>query len=92
MSPEPSIASTAPFGVLAALLALATLSLVISFLPLQMAGLVIALGIAGVKAWIVADHFMELREATPGQRLTAAAAPLFVALIVALTMADVLSR
>ena len=76
----------------AALLALLALSLMLAHVP--MGALTVAAGIviALVQAGLVCMLFMELIDARPLIRLAAMAGFIFVAVLFALTLADVLSR
>jgi cytochrome c oxidase subunit 4 len=86
----PSIGRLLAIGV--ALLALAGLSLALSFLPLGGFAVMVALAIAAVKAWLVARHYMELHGAHASVRIVAATALFFVLLLVVLTAADPATR
>lgn len=76
----------------AALLLLAGASLGLAFLPLGRFAVAAALGIAAVKAWLVARHYMELGSAHASVRMVAASALFFVLLLVGLAAADVATR
>jgi cytochrome c oxidase subunit 4 len=76
----------------AALMLLLALTLVLAYVPMGLftpaAGIVIALA----KAGLVIMLFMELAKARPLIRLVATAGIVFLAVLFALTLADVLSR
>lgn len=90
MSEGPSIRLLVGLG--AALLGLAGLSLALSFVPLGRFAVAVALGIAAVKAWLVARHYMELHGSHASVRIVAATALFFVLLLVSLTAADPATR
>jgi cytochrome c oxidase subunit IV len=75
-----------------ALVVLASVSLLLSMLHWPVWGLVIALGIAVVKALLVLFLFMHLVEQRFSNRVTVLAGVMFVALLVGLTAADVATR
>ena len=77
---------------LLALLALAVLSWAVSYLPVGAAGMPLAMVIAALKAGLVALSFMELAERGPTVRIVAATAPLFIVVLLALVLADVVAR
>ncbi|RAI58016.1 cytochrome C oxidase subunit IV family protein [Roseicella frigidaeris] len=79
-------------AVWAALLALLGATLALAYVPLGRFGLVVALGIAAAKALLVVLLFMHLRKPDPLLRLTAFASLVFVAFLLTLTFADVLTR
>jgi len=74
------------------LLALLAATLAGAFMPLGRFNLILALAIAFTKAALVALFFMHLRRPDPLLRLAAGAALLFMAFMVVLTFADVLTR
>jgi cytochrome c oxidase subunit 4 len=74
------------------LIVLATVSLLISFLHWPVWGTVIALGIAVIKALLVAFFFMHLAEQRFTNRATVVVSVLFVSLLVGLMAADVATR
>lgn len=78
--------------VFVALLALAGASWGLAHLSLGGVAVAIALGIATIKATLVALELMELREAPTSLRLVAIAAPTFVLVLVVFALGDVLSR
>ena len=88
--PGPSVGKLVLLGVV--LLALAGLSLWLSFLPLGRFAVVVALGIAAVKASLVASHYKELDTSHPSVRVVAASGLFFVLLLVILAAADVATR
>jgi cytochrome c oxidase subunit IV len=76
----------------AALMALAALSFGLRFAHLGALGMVAALGIAAVKAVLVGLVFMELAFEKPSIRLAFAAGLLMIAVMLALMIADVVTR
>lgn len=79
--------------VTAALMVLAAVSWGVSYLHLPpAAGVAVALGVAAIKVALVALFFMELGQHRGGVRLVAITAPLFVAILLLLTLADVWTR
>lgn len=76
----------------AALLALLGATFALAYASLGRFSLVVALGIAVAKALLVVLLFMQLRKPDPLLRLTAFASLLFVAFMLILTFADVLTR
>ena len=76
----------------AALLLLATLSLLLSFLRWTTGDLIVSLLIAGVKALLVLWFFMHLYEQRFSNRVVVLVSVVFVLLLVTLTVADVSSR
>lgn len=79
-------------GTFIALLALATISLLLSYLHWGRGDLVVSLLIAVIKAGLVLFFFMHLIEQRFANRATVLVSLLFVALLVGLTSADVASR
>jgi cytochrome c oxidase subunit 4 len=75
-----------------ALIVLATVSLLLSFLHWPTGDLAVSLVIAGLKALLVLWFFMHLAEQRFSNRLVVAVSVGFVALLVGLTAADVVSR
>lgn len=78
--------------VLAALLMLLGLSAGSALIPLGPFNMVANLGIAAVKALLVLAFFMRLKSDSPLLRLVAGAGFAWLALLIALSLADVLSR
>jgi cytochrome c oxidase subunit 4 len=76
----------------AALMLLLTLTLVIAYVPMGLVTPAAGILIAFVKAGLVILLFMELAKARPLIRLAAMAGVVFLAVLFALTLADVLSR
>ena len=74
------------------LLALATLSLLLSFLHWTTGDLVVSLVIAAAKALLVLMFFMHLVEQRAANRLTVVVSLGFAALLIGLTAADVATR
>jgi cytochrome c oxidase subunit 4 len=79
-------------GVYGALLALAALSLLLSFTHLGTGDLVISLVIAAAKAVLVLWFFMHLYEQHASNRLVVLVSFLLLAILVTLTALDVASR
>lgn len=79
-------------AVWAALLALLFSSLGLAYVPLGAWNLPVGVGIAFVKAALVAMFFMELRRATALTLLTAATAFLFISVMFAFTLSDLFTR
>jgi cytochrome c oxidase subunit IV len=79
-------------GVWGALLAFLALTVASSFVRLGAWNLVINLAIAGAKAGLVAIFFMHLRTGSTLLRLVAAAALMWLTIMLTLTLADVLTR
>jgi cytochrome c oxidase subunit 4 len=77
---------------LAALLALAGASLAFRFAHLGSAGLAVALGIAAVKAALVVVFFMEIGAERPTARFACAAGVVVLGVMLALVLADVVTR
>ena len=80
------------FGTWIALMALAGLSLVLSFVQLGALQLPIAMIIAGVKAVLVALVFMELGRERTSARFTLVTGAALLATLLGLMVADVLTR
>jgi cytochrome c oxidase subunit 4 len=76
----------------AALMLLLTLTLVFAYVPMGLVTPAAGIVIAFVKAGLVILLFMELAKARPLIRLAAMAGVVFLAVLFALTLADVLSR
>lgn len=76
----------------AALLALLILTLVVAYAPLGVSNTPIGLAIAAGKAALVVVLFMELSKSRALIQLTAMAGLVFVTVLFALTLADILSR
>jgi cytochrome c oxidase subunit 4 len=79
-------------GIWLSLLGLTALSYLLSFLRLGSPSLFVALGIAAIKASLVALFFMHLIEQRFSNRLTLGVAAFLVALLCTLTALDVRSR
>lgn len=77
---------------LAALLALLTLTVVCAELPLGAFNVVAALAIACAKALLVMMFFMRLKTDNPLLRIVAAVGFAFLAILIALSLADTLTR
>lgn len=75
-----------------ALLVLATLSLLLSFLHWEAGDLAVSIFIAVIKAGLVLFFFMHLVEQRFSNRATVLVSLMFVALLVGLTAADVATR
>src|SRR5215212_432875 len=76
----------------AALLALTALTMGLAFVPLGPWQTPIALGIAATKALLIAAVFMHLRSGTATTRLTAIAGLFWLAILLAGTLDDVVTR
>lgn len=76
----------------AALLLLLVVTGIVWSLHLGTAGVAIGLGIAVTKAMLIAIFFMELRESSALTRLFAVAGLYWLAILIVLTLTDVLSR
>ena len=76
----------------AALLVLLALAALVWILELGTLGIVLGFAIAALKAALVAWFYMDLRAATPLTRLFAIAGLYWLAILFALTLADVLTR
>ena len=76
----------------AALLALLLLSFVLAHVPMGFLTPTAGIVIAVIKAALVVVFFMELTESTALVRLAALAGVVFLGVLLALTLADVLSR
>jgi cytochrome c oxidase subunit 4 len=74
------------------LLALTGLTIGIAFLPLGPWHTPMALGIAATKALLIGLFFMHLRQSTSSNRLTAVAGLLWLAILLAGTLDDVVTR
>ncbi len=77
---------------LAALLGLAGLSLVLRYAHLGSFGFLAAFGIAAIKAVLVAVFFMEIMTEKGSARIAFATGLALLALLISLTIADVLTR
>ncbi len=75
-----------------AVMALGALSFGLSFLPLGEAEVPVAMGIAGLKAAIVAFYFMHLVEQPSSHRFIAVIGVVFVLVLILFSSADVLTR
>lgn len=75
-----------------ALLALLALTTASSFLPLRGWNFAINMAIACAKASLVAWVFMKLRTSAPLVRLVAAAAIVWIAILIGLSLTDLLTR
>ena len=76
----------------AALLALTVLTIGVAFLPPGSWHAPVALGIAAVKALLIATIFMHLRYSTASTRLAAVAGLFWLAILLAGTLDDVMTR
>jgi cytochrome c oxidase subunit 4 len=79
-------------GVGLALLALTTLSFVLSTLHLGHAGLPVALGIAATKSVLIGIFFMHLIEQRASNALVICGALLFVAVLLTVTILETMTR
>lgn len=80
------------YRVAAALLALLALTAGLSFVDLGASNFAAALAIAAVKALLVAYFFMDLRESVDAVRFMAAAALVWLGLLLTGTLADLAAR
>ena len=87
-----SISSRATFLTLLALLELTGVSFAISYVPLGVLNIPVALAIASLKATLVVAIFMELSVEKFTVKLSLVMAFVFVLLLVALMVADVTTR
>jgi len=78
--------------VLAALLALLLASAGMALLPLGVFNTLSALGISAIKTLLVMAFFMRLRRGPPLLRMAAAAGFAWLAVLIGMTVADVLTR
>ena len=76
----------------AALMAMLVLTLVLAYIPMGRANTALGIAIGVAKAALVVVLFMELAKSRPLIRLAAMSGLIFVAVLFALTLADVLSR
>jgi cytochrome c oxidase subunit 4 len=76
----------------AALMCLLVLTLVIAYVPMGLFTPAAGIAIAFIKAGLVVTLFMELARSRPLVRLAAAAGVVFLSVLFALTLADVLPR
>lgn len=74
------------------LLALFALTLAAAYAPFGKVGLMVNLAIASIQAMLVAGFFMGLRHAAALVRLVAFASLFWLAVMFALTMADIVTR
>jgi cytochrome c oxidase subunit IV len=79
-------------GVWAALMALLAITVASSFAPLGAWNSVINLGVAALKAFLVAAFFMHLRSSTPLVRLVALVGVVWLSILLGLSLTDVLTR
>ena len=79
-------------GVFVALLALLALTVAVALVEQSALGLPIAIGIAGLKATLIALFFMHVRYDTPSVRLAAVAGFLWLTILICLSMSDLLTR
>ena len=88
------VASVGHYSLVAAVLvALTTLTVGLAYVPLGALSEPVALGIAAATAAVVALFFMHLRESgAKAARLVAVGALVWLALLLALTLVDVLTR
>ena len=84
--------SRTPYLVGAALLGLLGLTAGATFVPLGPAALAVALGIASLKAALVAVYFMDLRHSPASARLFAAAGVFWLSLLIGGVLIDALTR
>lgn len=80
------------FGVFAALLVLTALTVAVAYVDLGPVNTVVALTIAVIKGLLVMLFFMHLRDSEKLVWLYAGAGFVWLALLIGLTMSDILSR
>ena len=80
------------FAVFAALLVLTATTTAISFVDLGPWNTVVALGIAFVKATLVALFFMHVKYSPPLTRIVVAGGLFWLAILIALTLSDFMTR
>src|ERR671933_172870 len=91
-APEHVIPRRTNLIICAVLLALTGLTIGLAFVNLGVLSTPVALGIAAAKAILISLYFMHLKYSFPQQRLTIAAALLWLAILIAGTMDDILTR
>jgi cytochrome c oxidase subunit 4 len=79
-------------GVFGALLALTALTVWVAFQDLGAANNFVAMGIAGIKAILVAMFFMHLRHSSRLTKVIAATGIFWLAILIAFTLSDFFSR
>jgi cytochrome c oxidase subunit 4 len=79
-------------AVIALLMVLTVVTVWVAFLDFGFLNTIIAVGIAVVKALLVAMYFMHLKYAAPVTRLCAGAGVLFFIIMIAITLSDYRSR
>ncbi|MGD9764426.1 MAG: cytochrome C oxidase subunit IV family protein [Candidatus Binatia bacterium] len=93
MSQETHGASVATlFGIYTALLALTGVTVGAAFLDMAFLNTPVALGIASVKSLLVMYYFMDLRDSPRLTWAVMGSSFIFLAIMIALTMSDVVSR
>ncbi|MDQ5857597.1 MAG: cytochrome C oxidase subunit IV family protein [Acidobacteriota bacterium] len=80
------------FAVFAALLVLTAITTAVAFVDLGPWNTVVALGIAFLKATLVALFFMHVRYSTRLTQITVAGGLFWLAILIVLTLSDFLSR
>lgn len=80
------------YGVWAVLMVLLAATVAAAYVNLGPFGVVVALGIAGLKAAIIAAYFMEVRHGSGLVRVVAVASVLWLGILFTLTFADYLTR
>jgi cytochrome c oxidase subunit IV len=80
------------FAIFAALMVLTALTVWVAFIDLGSMNLVVALGVAVTKATLVVLFFMHVKYSSRLTWLVVASGFVFLAILVAFTMADVVSR
>ena len=91
-SHAPSASVTSYVVVFLVLMALTALTTRVAFIDLGRLNAVAMLSIAVLKAFVVAVFFMHLRQGAQLTRLAAGAGLVWLALLIAFTLADVLTR
>jgi cytochrome c oxidase subunit 4 len=89
---EPGQSEGVLYRVAAGLLALLALTVGFSFVDLGAVNFSVALAIAAAKALLVAYYFMELGEGVDAVRFMASAALVWLGLLLAGTLADLITR
>ncbi len=79
-------------GVLAALLALLTATILCAFIPMGVGNMIASLVLAVAKALLVMAFYMRLKRETPLLRIVAAVGFAFLTVLIVFTLADVLTR
>jgi caa(3)-type oxidase subunit IV len=89
---SPTVSTRTYVAVFAVLLALTATTIGLAFVPLGRWSTPVALGIAATKALLIAAVFMHLRHGTVTSRLAAVAGLLWLSILLAGTLDDVITR